>query len=49
VIVLMTSSALGRAVGGHSAYRPSTSVSTISFSAPSATASAAAAVSALTL
>ena len=34
---------------GQSAYRPSTSVSTISFSAPSATASAAAAVSALTL
>src|SRR5450432_157856 len=41
---LMTSS-----LAGQSAYRPSTSVSTTSFSAPSATASAAAAVSALTL
>ena len=34
---------------GQSAYRPATSVSTISFSAPSSAASAAAAVSALTL
>ena len=46
----MTSSGSGSCPSdGQSAYSPSTSVRTTSFSAPSATASAAAAVSALTL
>ena len=42
-------SAITSEVSGQLAYRPGTSVSTISFSAPTAAASAAAAVSALTL
>ena len=49
VVRMVLTGQVGPELVGQSAYRPSTSVSTMSFSAPSAAATAAAAVSALTL